>query len=368
MTVHGQQAVPDWVALGDGSRFEFLSWILGEKRIDAKHRWAVWVQYGIQFSQRNEEEACWVKCSRMLPGTSCYFPYLMDGEYLLNSKVNTVSDTKFLIFEEFPFQKEETDQWIDSIRMNKGVDVSVVVVLVDLPRRYGSTDMEHIDPQERINIARRHYEQSKEIPVIVARSQSDVIPVFNWREPLRKIWDRKARNELQGIKERVDYFHLDYEETCILELQTGDAFLSLDTRKEVFSLSSIERYKKSTLWENCTEAILAKAFPSNRLSGLFPAVDLYCEVFDRSPLAVWNKAEDRETCVQKLKNALYEKLTRNQGLYPDSSPAESCSFIGGGELEHKLWNLVEEFVKHDIPEILQLRLIQKYNKLEEIFV
>ena len=368
MTERGQQAVPDWVALGDGSRYEFLSWILGGENINVLRKQTVWLQYGHQFSQSSDEETCWVKCSRMLPGTSFYYPNLLDGEYLLNSKVNTVSDTKFLIFEEFPFQKENTAQWIDGIRRDKGDDVSIVVVLVDLPRRYGSTDIEHLDPKERIDIARLHYEQLKELPAIVARSQSDIIPVLNWRESLGRIWNRKARNELKEIKERVDYFNLDYEETCILELETGDAFLSLDTRKEVFSFSSIERYKKPTLWENYTEALLAKAFPSNRPSGLFPAVDLYCEVFDNSPLAVWNKGKDRETCIRELKDALREKLRRDQGLYPDPSPSSSFSFVGGGELEHKLWDLVKEFVKHDIPKILQLRLTQKYNKLEEILV
>ena len=31
MTERGQQAVADWVVIGDGSRYEFLRWILGEK-------------------------------------------------------------------------------------------------------------------------------------------------------------------------------------------------------------------------------------------------------------------------------------------------------------------------------------------------
>lgn len=198
MTERGQQAVPDWVVIGDGSRYEFLRWILGDKDIDVLRKLTIWLQYGNQYSQRTDGETCWLKSRRMLPGTSCYFPNYLDEECSLNFKVNTVSETRFLVFEEFPFQKEETVQWIDSIRREKGVDASITVVLVDLPRRYGSTDIEHFDPQERIDIVRFHYEQAEKLPVavIIARSQSDVIPILSWRESLGRKWFRKAINEL----------------------------------------------------------------------------------------------------------------------------------------------------------------------------
>ena len=369
MTERGQQAVADWVVIGDGSRYEFLRWILGEKDIDVLRKLTIWLQYGSQYSQRTDGETCWLKCRRILPGTSCYFPNFLDEDCSLKFKVNTVSKTRFLVFEEFPFQKEETVQWIDNIRREKGVDASIVVVLVDLPRRYGSTDIEHFDSQERIDIVRSHYEQAERLPVtvIVARSQSDVIPILSWRESLGRKWFRKAIKELLELKERVADFEFDYKETCF-ELELGNAFLSLDTKQEVFSLSAIERYKKPTLWENYTEAILAKAFPSKRLSGLFPTVDLYCEVFDNSPLAVWDKTEDRETCILELKNALREKLMMNQGLYQIPSTSLPSPFVGGGEPEHELWDLVKEFVEADIPMILKHRLSEKYKKLEVTLV
>jgi len=95
---------------------------------------------------------------------------------------------------------------------------------------------------------------------------------------------------------------------------------------------------------------------------------LYCEVFDNSPLAVWDKTKDRETCIQELKDALREKLMMNQGLYQVPSTSLPSPFVGGGELEHELWNLVKEFVEDDIPKILKHRLNEKYKKLEVTLV
>ena len=143
-----QRYLPDWVILGDKSRAVLLDWLLSGTKLIIDENSVIWIRSGIRLSITRQKTHWIIETPMLLPRTTLCFPPVDGHEFALD----TSKRTRYAVLEEFPFRKQTS---MDLIRRCESHGNEVLVVLMNLPRRQGSTDL--IAPGEDLNQAMEAY-------------------------------------------------------------------------------------------------------------------------------------------------------------------------------------------------------------------
>jgi hypothetical protein len=362
-------SVPDVVILGDASKYEFLAWLLGADHTANVKGKKLWIQYGKRYSFREEKDGCHIQTANMIPNIELYFTDELDIPLEIVRDVGA-RPTKYFIFEEFPYEKRSTYDIIESIHASNTMS-TVLVILMDLPRHQGSTDL--TKPGEDIQAAREGYVRCG-VSVTVAKKEEDVIGILNWHELISVSWGRQVSAALCDLRDRIDEFEADYDLLIddFEDAETG--ILGLAWMDRICSFQSIERNKKGSIWENYTEELLRCLFPRNQKGGIYPVVDLYGDVLT-SPIVLWDVGKDKQMLAEwiqdKLKEFLQEHkagemicmacpVTREDYLRITQVERKSPQF----GVETKFRNSVESFIRKELPCAVKERLKQRLEQIE----
>lgn len=368
MSTQTQYAVPDWIATGDASRYQFLNWITGSCASESLLHQSVWVQYGDCVSIDKKDDGWWVYTDRILPDMTIYFQGAEDGVTSSSPEIETASSTKYLVFEEFPFRRADTEDGIHRIQ-NSNAATPVLTVLMDLPRRHGSTD--DSPPETGINIAQNRYCEAK-LPYFIARNATDVLKILNWHERLSDSWERKAAKALQTLRERIDESEYDYQ-FVLEDFKTGKTgILSLDSFKDICSFHSVKKHRQPFIWDNFTQETVKRFFPASCKGGLYSAVELYCEVLESSPIVTWDIPKDGMLLADDLKSSLIRCLDQQSVRKRRFTSYSEDAFRNATQLEGpdagsivRFQNAVTSFTEKDVFNILKERLKKRFQQLEE---
>lgn len=351
-----QLAVPDWIFLGDYSRYVFLKWLTGATQVGELGGLPVWVRYGESVSICQENSSWWITSPRTIPGITLLIP---PSEEDL-PKFQLQKRTRFALFEEFPYGKQSTHLVCQLVRRNYAGS-AILVVLMDIPRRQGSTDI--LRPGEDLQVQYEEYRKCEN--VCLASGTKDVLKVLHWEEGLEQIWRRQASLDLEHMQSLIEDVEYDYQ---MLQLDFVESVLSEQTMDQVCSFQSVKRSRQSSIWKGYTKAALHQMFPAIGSGGLYPVVELYKEVLSAFSPNLWDLERDGRELVSAMEGALGTVLNA-----PDLSDiklepqTEDVYYRAVGEykLNGNFRKRLEHFVNQTVFDILKQHLELRYHQLEE---
>lgn len=347
---------PDWVFLGDYSRYKFLRWLTGWGKAEDLKDMPVQIQYAETPSMRHEDSLWVVTSPHTIPGTTILIPLSEDS--LPEIKVGP--QTRFALFEEFPYGKQSSRMLLQELRRDYEHN-SVLVVLMDIPIRQASTDM----LPQGIELRTQYDEYQKSENVCIAKGTEDVLDVLNWEEDTERMWRRRACADLERLDGRIADAVYDYE---ILQLDFDETVLSEQTIDKICSLQSVKRSGQPSIWNGYAKAALLQMFPPSGSGGLYPAADLYGDILASFCPGLLEIEQDSRELIDVLKNSLVSELDA-----PEVSSVKLGSYTEDAYFkavnEHKInadfRKRLEHFVNKTIFDILVQRLKLRYERIEE---
>lgn len=361
-----QRYLPDWIILGDNSRAVFLEWLLSGEQLQTGEDSFIWVRYGIRLSISQQGSSWIIETPLLLPQMTLCFPPSENHQSCLERSKRT----KYAVLEEFPFRKQTS---IDLIQKFESQGHETLVVLMDLPRHQGSTDL--IAPGEDLAQAQIAY-QSEKIAVSIMQNADSLQSTLHWHLPLYDVWTKKARNHLIAMCNRISEVPYDYafqEE----DWRDKNGPLQVETMDDLFSYQKSRLMKETTLWDRYATASTRYFFPSSGFSPLAPVIKIYKDCLD-NPLVFWSLDEDVKDFMCNLKKMYRKSLEREEakGQYRMKTqlPARlnestylsivARTNTSGTGLNAVFSRTIEDYLRVEVKNYLKERLSQRYQQLE----
>lgn len=367
-TNSNQRFLPDWVILGDHSRMILLDWLLSGVKWNHDENSVIWIRYGMKLSIVKQGAQWIIETPVLLPRTTLCLPP-SDG---FGVTVDTSSRTRFAVLEEFPFRKQSS---MDLVRKLQGDENETLVVLMDLPRRQGSTDL--IAPGEDVHQAMEAY-QAERCNVLTMENTGKLPRMLHWHRPMYDTWVEKFRNDLSDLCERISEIPYDYA-SLEEDWQDDGGLLQEQTMDRLFSYQNAKREKGGSLWDRYAAAAKRAMFPAVGQGPLAPVESLYRDCLD-SPLVFWPVDADAGAFMNDLQNAFlkkleaeeakggYRKKTQVSGRLDEETyfglAARSDGNRSGTALNAVFSQSIKDYLYHDVKRYLQERLERRYKNLE----
>ena len=362
-----QRYLPDWVILGDNSRIILLKWLLDGERLRVEEDSLIWVRYGVKFSVTKQESQLTIETPGILPRTTLCFP-----PPSLVSGLDITKQTRYAVLEEFPFRKQNN---IELIRGLESCENEVLVVLMDLPRQQGSTDL--ISEDDDLSLAIKAY-QSEHCDIGVLQSAENLQMFLHWHRPIYDVWVNKARNYLDDMCERISevpYDYLSLEE----DWRDDGGPLQEKTMDSLFSYKVAMRERKNNLWDCYAEAAKRALFPACDYGLLTPVTNLYKDCLD-NPLVFWSVDTDIKDFMDSLQSEFIKKLEKEEAkgnyrevtMFHESLDEKGYLSIAarsngnGIALNAVFSKIIKDFLCNDVKDHLQNRLQKCYRQLESM--
>lgn len=361
-----RQDIPDWIILGDNSRALFLQWLFPGAASGTEENGMIWVRHGIRYSCIRQKGQWMMETPMLLPQMTLCFPPA--GSTIFDLEIPR--QTRCAVLEEFPFRKQSN---MDLIQTFEQRGHEVLVILMDLPRHQGSTDL--IAPGVDLSRAAESY-RAKHCDVSVMKNAGNLQRVLHWHRPLYDIWVNKVRQYLSGMRERISEIPYDYP-SLEEDWRDDGGILQEQTLDRLFSYQTAKREKTENLWD-CYAAASRKAlFPSSGQGPLLQVAQLYRECLDNH-LVFWPVDADVEDFIETLRNAFIAVIDREErrGCYrkktrfteqPDEESYLSIvarSGNNGTALNAVFSQMISDFLCKEVQTRLQERLQQRYQQLE----
>lgn len=263
MTMRNFLLKTNWLLCGDASRFIFAQWLTGRsaewwRKIGEQF----WIEHGQEnLSTNGQENSECFRSYRMPAGISaCLFPETGTGD-VWQKQSREISCCA--VFETFPWQKDSTMRLLDDWQKLPLPRPLLVLVLMDLPRQHGCTDLD--DPREALENACKSYETGG-YDVRLIRTAADVMEVFSVRKPLLLAHRDFLKAELETLQEKILQFRYDYSIEFLDECESDEmnGCLSLRARDAILSYKAARESGESNPWSACNRAALKELFPSGR--------------------------------------------------------------------------------------------------------
>lgn len=358
--------LPDWVILGDNSRAVFLEWLLSGEKLRTDENSIIWLRYGIRLSVTQQGVHWMIETPVLLPRTVLCLPPADAPEFALD----IAKRTKYAVLEEFPFRKQTS---MDLIQRIKSCGKEVLVVLMDLPRHQGSTDL--IAPGRDLEQAKEAY-RADGCDVSMMQNVNHLQSILHWHQPMDQVWMNKVRRYLADMDERISeipYDYLSLEE----DWQDDDGPLQEQTMDRLFSYQTSKREKGKNLWDRYAAVSRRALFPSSNQGPLTSVAKLYRECLD-NPLVFWSVDRDVEEFMDKLQRAFIAALEQeeSEGNYRKkthlSGQLDEDRYFGlaarsgsrGTALNAVFSRRIKAYLCNDVKGYLQERLKQRYQQLE----
>lgn len=287
--------LPDRVLIGGKPCYDFLGWMAD---LAIQPEWKqknIWLRYGDKNAVTPDGENWQVSSYRMLPGMTALIP----PEGIVPKAAAMRPETQFVIFEGPPFGQGFTrKQWKEL-----SMAYAVKVVLVDMPIRSGSTDLDADKVDNDAQSQCERYRQEGMDAVCIQPPEKDgtvsAAVVLGGSDSLRLQWKRNLRGKLETVAFMTD-------------LMKGEWNFSLDNSvmtKKVLSLEAFQQSGQMSFWRAYalqTEKLLFQT-ESKFLSDVKKNYE-YSQLNDILKPPVWDAERDWETLRKKLLEAYREAM------------------------------------------------------------
>lgn len=278
---------PEFILLGDYSRYTCLSNLIGKNIFDLKD-YSIWISYGKDFSIALKDECYYITTYKIIPNMTIFVP---KDDYDLK-EIPIDIEYKCIIFEEFPFIKASTEKIIKELNLsNRGL------VLVNSNLFVASTDLNK--KGEDFKAAKKYY-LSRNIKLICVDNVKDnkqIESIFHWKNSLKNYYLTRAKIYLKELKEDIQSIKYDYE--LILEDWNVDNGCLKD-KKKMCSYEKVKDYRVNSIWDIYMLEGYNKLFPSSRRGGIYDVLILYKDIMQGNPLVVWDLKKDQEILFNRL--------------------------------------------------------------------
>lgn len=364
-----QRYVPDWVVLGDNSRMIFLSWLLAGQKLQIEENSVLWIQYGDKLTITRQEEQWIIETPMLLPGQTLCFP--LENE--LGFFPETTRRTRYAVLEEFPFRKQDR---IDLLQRLEAEGNETLVILMDLPRHQGSTDL--IAPGKDLEQAVEAY-RAEHYDVATMQSADDLQIILHWHRPMQDAWRKKGRKYLAELRERISDIPYDYPYYTEDYWMDDYPILQEKTMDQLFSYKTAMTEKGKNLWDCYAAASKRALFPTAGGDPFLPVMKLYQECLD-NPLVFWSVAADlanfrdslRSTFVKTLEkeeaDGDYRKITKLPEPLNEDRYFQLVARSGrnGTALNAVFSRIIMDFLCEDVKDCMQERLWLRFQQLEDM--
>lgn len=367
-----RQIIATKILLGDNSQYLFLKWLLGNKFNNKFNNQPVLLKYGNQYNISYENE-CWVIITNKLLPNEIVF---VADESCDISALPAASETKFFIFEEFPFQKESINTLIYKLK-SVYVDNCFIAVILNEKFEYASTDIDN--PQKALQTAEIHYRQYLG-NVIVISNEDDIYSILGYISTYQNIIKNKAAFSLMYYKFLANNLEKFYK----MEIIVGfwEAY-SYKFNVDICSFNSIDIDKKKpyiSIWDMYAKAAERKLFDIK--NGIFSKkiTEFYKDKLSKINIIIWNIDKDADILLSVLKqefilaanNSNYGKKYRGKRVIV-TNKYEYNILIGKKDCSNSCYginadfsNFVDDFINKKCLEILVKRMKIQYQRLEDI--
>lgn len=333
--------LPDRVLIGGEPCYDFLGWMAD---LAIQPEWKqknIWLRYGDKNAVTPDGEDWQVSSYRMLPGMTALIP----PKGVVQKAAAMRPETQFVIFEGFPFGKGSTrKRWKELSPAH-----AVRVVLVDMPIRSGSTDLDADKVDNDAQSQCERYRQEGMDAVCIQPPEKDgtvsAAVVLGGSDSLRLQWKRNLRGKLERVSLSTEF------------MKSGWKFSRDDSvmTKKVLSFEAFQQSGQMSFWR-------AYALQTEKL--LFQTESEFLskvkENYEDSQLnailkpPVWDAERDWETLRKKLQEAYREAMEtpkRETEILRKLTEAEywnrAVDTIGAfsGTLDDYLENIVPEQIQ-----------------------
>jgi len=360
-----QRYLPDWVILGDNSRKVFLDWLLCGTKLRTYGEDTIWARQGMQLSLVQQGRHCFIETPALLPRTTLCFPP-SDG----SAEPETTKRTRYAVLEEFPFRKQAS---IDLVRNAGRAGNEVLLVLMDLPRHQGSTDL--VAPGEDLHQAMEEY-RSESCAVSVVQSADSMRQILHWHKPICDVWADRARDHLTALRDRISEIPYDYL-SVVEDWQDVGGALQEETMDKLFSFEKAKEITGGSLWGRFADIAKRSLFPTSGQGPLFSVTKLYRECLN-NPLVFWSVDDDVRGLLDDLQHAFTQKVTEQEGKgnyqYKTriSSKLDEKNFYrlvahirdSGTAINATFSELIRDYLCNDVQRHLEERLDRRCKQLE----
>lgn len=233
MDTHNNILSP-WLIMGDETKYIFAKWCgnivdgITNEQLRSKE---VVIYYDALPHVEIGQGSIFIYSDKLLPGSYACIP---TGNNFYAAK--HTNNTTVLIFEGFPFGKDTTKLLTENWR---SCNHSVLNILMDLPIRQGSTDLQ-LSVNRADKIEKEYIERG--LSTLRISEMSDIAAIFYWHENIVSHWKLKAQNELASFKDRIDSYSFEYLEWIIDATDTGH-MLSTEELYRITSLTAACKMK-----------------------------------------------------------------------------------------------------------------------------
>lgn len=226
--------LPDRVLIGEKFCYDFLGWMAD---LAIQPEWKqknIWLRYGDKNAVTPDGEDWQVSSYRMLPGMTALIP----PEGVVQKAAAMRPETQFVIFEGFPFGQGSTRDWWKKLSPAHAVKV----VLVDMPIRSGSTDLDADKVDNDAQSQCERYRQEGMDAVCIQPPEEDgtvsAAVVLGGSDSLRLQWKRNLRGKLETV-------------SLLTDVMKGEWIFSLDDSvmtKKVLSFEAFQQSGQMSFW------------------------------------------------------------------------------------------------------------------------
>ena len=344
--------LPDRVLIGGKSRYDFLGWMAD---LAIQPEWKqknIWLRYGDKNAVTPDGENWQVSSYRMLPGMTALIP----PEGVVQKAAAMRPETQFVIFEGFPFGEDDTrKKWKDLSPAH-----AVKVVLVDMPIRSGSTDLDADKVDNDAQSQCERYRQEGMDAVCIQPPEKDgtvsAAVVLGGSDSLRLQWKRNLRGKLKTVSSMTEIMKYGWN------FSRDDSVMT----KKVLSFEAFQQSGQMSFWR--AYALQTEKLLFQTESEFLSAVK---ENYEDSQLnailkpPVWDAERDWETLRKKLLEAYREamatpkreteilrKLTKEE--YRNRSRDTRGAFSG----------TLNDYLKNIVPEQIQRHAKKRYEQIK----
>lgn len=354
--------IPDFIFLGDYAKYIFLLQLLDEKYTYDFRNYSLWISYGNKFSVAKQNECYYITTYKVIPDTILFIP---TTDYDLD-KVKIDQNTRYAVFEEFPFIKEATKQILEKIEsFNKAV------VLVNSNKFIASTDLKKSG--EDFEQAKEHYLSNnvKLFSVNDLNNRDEIEAIFYWRTSMKNYYLNEIDKQLAILKERIKDIKYDYE----LLVEDWNIDGCLVDKVQICSFDTIQKTRIVHIWQAYMVETYNRLFPQNKKGGLYDVIDLYREIMSENKLAIWNREKDEENLINvlivKFRNTLEKPVkysndicSLNEETYYLKRIADSKSQLYGINVE--FLRALDKYIGIDVCEEFERFLNRKCFFIDEV--
>lgn len=341
--------LPDRVLIGEKFCYDFLGW-MADLAIQPEWRQKnIWLRYGDKNAVTPDGEDWQVSSYRMLPGMTALIP----PEGVVQKAAAMRPETQFVIFEGFPFGQGSTRDWWKKLSPAHAVRV----VLVDMPIRSGSTDLDADKVDNDAQSQCERYRQEGMDAVCIQPPEKDgavsVAAVLGGSDSLRLQWKRNLRGKLETV-------------SLLTDVMKGEWIFSLDDSvmtKKVLSFEAFQQSGQMSFWRAYalqTEKLLFQT-ESEFLSDVKKNYE-YSQLNAILKPPVWDAERDWETLRKKLLEA-YRNVMANPKRETEI-PRKLTEAEYRNRTISAFRGTLDDYLKNIVPEQIQKYAKMRYEQIK----